>query len=547
MSQTSDAPKTMMQRILDVVEKVGNKVPHPVVIFLALIAIVMVLSHVFYLLGTSATAEVITTEEKTTPVTSLEGYPYPEDLSKPHVPEKKTIAVRSLLTGDGIRFMYVSLIPSFMSFTGLGLIIVAMVGVGVAEQAGLVNGLIRKLVIVSPRWALCYILVFAGILSSIAADAGYLVLIPLAGSAFLSIKRHPLAGLAAGFAAVAGAFTVNMLIKPLDAILVEFTNDAIHLVDPNVSIGLTSNLWFSFVSVPFLTILVTLITERVIEPRLGTYKPEKPAEDGEKNSGSAAGEQPAPQSAGLTANESRGLMFAGVALLGVLVVLGLLTLPSGAPLRDPETQALIGNSPFMNGLIAVIMVLFLVTGAAYGIGAGTMKNMTDVIKAIEKSMSGLGSLIFLFFILSQFVAYFNYSNLGTIMAMRMADLLMSAGIPPFGLLIGFIVVVLIIDLFITGAIAKWAIFAPIFVPVLVKLHVAPEAVLAGYRVADSPMNAITPLNAYFAFVVTVAQKYDKNAGVGTIVSLMLPYVVWMTVLWTLLFAVWFLLGLPWGM
>jgi aminobenzoyl-glutamate transport protein len=176
-----------------------------------------------------------------------------------------------------------------------------------------------------------------------------------------------------------------------------------------------------------------------------------------------------------------------------------------------------------------------------------MKGMQDVIKAIEKSLMSLGGLIFLFFILSQFVAYFNYSNLGVIMAMKLADVLKSSNIGPLWLLIGFIVVVLFIDLFITGAIAKWAIFAPIFVPVLLKLGVAPEAVLAAYRVGDSPINAITPLNAYFALVVTFAQKYDKNAGVGTVVALMLPYVIWMIVLWTLLFVAWYLSGLPWGL
>jgi aminobenzoyl-glutamate transport protein len=541
MSQPSEAPKSMMQKILDVVEKVGNKVPHPAVLFLVLIAIVIVFSHVLYLAGSSVTTEVIVPEAKPTPEKSLDAYPYAEELSKPHKPVKKTTAVQSLLTVDGIRFMYVSLIPSFMSFTGLGLIIVAMIGVGVAEEAGLVGALIRKLVILSPPRALAYILAFVGIVSSIAADAGYLVLIPLAGAAFLSVRRHPLAGLALGFAAVAAAFTVNMLIKPLDAILVEFTNDAIHLVDPNKSIGLASNLWFSFVSVPFLTILIAFITERTIEPRLGAYKPEKTAEDGEK---------PAEESAGLSADESRGLRWAGLGLLGVLVLFGLLTLVPGAPLQDPNNPGiagLVGNSPFMNGLIALIMVLFLVTGAAYGLGAKKMKNFTDVIKAIEKAMSGLGSLIFLFFILSQFVAYFNYSNLGIILATKMADVLKGANIGPFWLLIGFIVVVLIIDFIITGAIAKWAIFAPIFVPVLVQQNVDPSAVLAAYRVGDSPVNAITPLNAYFALVVTFAQKYDQSAGVGTIVSLMLPYVVWMSVLWTLLFVVWYWLGLPWGL
>jgi aminobenzoyl-glutamate transport protein len=542
MSQPSEAPKTMMQKVLDVVERVGNKVPHPAVIFLVLIALVVVLSHVLHLLDVSVTTEVITPEANAPAWKSPDSYPYAKELTLPHTPVKRVTAVQSLLTTDGIRFMYASLIPSFMSFTGLGLIIVAMIGVGVAEQAGLVNALIRKLVIVSPRAALAYILAFVGILSSIAADAGYLVLIPLAGVAFLSVGRHPLAGLALGFASVAAAFTVNMLIKPLDAVLVEFTNDAIHMVDPDKSIGLASNLWFSFVSVPFLTVLIAFITERTIEPRLGPYKPDKTAEEGDK---------PAEEGAGLSADESRGLRYALFALVGVLVLFGLLTLPPGAPLRNPgpgpDAGALIGNSPFMNGLIALIMVLFLATGAAYGIGSRKMKDFTDVIKAIEKSLSSLGSLIFLFFILSQFVAYFNYTNLGNIMALKLAEVLNGAGIGPFWLLIGFIVVVLFIDLFITGAIAKWAIFAPVFVPVLLKLGVAPEAVLAAYRIGDSPVNAITPLNAYFALVVTFAQKYDKNAGVGTVVSLMLPYVIWMILLWTLLFAVWYLLGLPWGL
>lgn len=538
MAKSIDAPKTVMQKFLDVVEKVGNTVPHPAVIFLILILLIVVLSHVLHLSGTSVTTQVIEpgTEKlgedaMTVLNNSTYAYPYSQELFKTHHVEEETIAVKSLLTTEGIRFMYSSLIPSFMSFTAVGLIIVAMLGVGVAEEAGLVNALIRKLVTVSPRWALCYILVFVGILSSIAADAGYLVLIPLAGTAFLSVGRHPLAGLATGFAAVAGAFTVNMLIKPLDAILTEFTNDAIHLVDPGTSIGLTANLWFSIASVLFLTVLVTFVTQRMIEPRLGAFH----------------GEQPAEKEGGLSADESRGLMYAFFGLVAVLGLFAWLTIPADAPLRNPETKALIGNSPFMNGLIAVIMILFLVTGAAYGLGAKTMKGLTDIIKAMEKALSSLGSLILLLFVISQFVAYFNYSNIGTIMAMKMAEGLKSANIGPLWLLIGFIVVVGIIDLLITGAIAKWAIFAPIFVPLLFKLGVDPEAVLAAYRVADSPINSITPLNAYFALVVTFAQKYDKNAGVGTVVALMLPYVVWMFLLWTLLFAAWQLLGLPWGL
>lgn len=558
--RTSDAPKTVMQGILDGVEKVGNMVPHPVLIFLALIAIVVVLSHILVLTGASVTTEVIVPHAPTAaavdPANGLATAPAAYDPAaydpaaydtgtaviyeamneKNYHVETRTITAKSLLTADGIRFIYVSLIPSFMGFTAVGLMIVAMVGAGVAEESGLVKALIRMLVTVSPGWALTYILAFVGILSSIAADAGYLVLIPLAGTAFLSVGRHPHAGLALGFAAVAGAFTVNMLIKPLDAVLVEFTNDAIHLVDPEKSIGLASNLWFSIASVVVLTPLLAFITERMIEPRLGKYHPEGKAEN---DAGQEGG--------GLSAAEKRGLWWASGALVVTLVAFGLLALPEGAPLRHPETGALIGNSPFMNGLIALIMMLFLTTGAAFGLGAGTMKSATEIIKAMEKAMSGLGSLILLFLVLSQFVAYFNYTNMGSLLAMTMTDLLKSANFPPLLLLIAFIVVVALIDLLITGAIAKWALFAPVFVPLLLNLAVAPEAVLAAYRVADSPVNAITPLNAYFALVVGFAQKYDSTAGVGTVVSLMLPYVIILFVVWTALFAGWQSLGLPWGL
>jgi len=534
-----------MQRLLDVVEKTGNMVPHPVLIFVILIVLVILLSHGMYLAGVTVTFEAIVPEASSDETAYGE---YVRDIydtgttveyttldEKSYRIEQQRVAARSLLTSEGIRFIYVSLIPNFMSFTAVGLMIAAMVGAGVAEESGLVKALIRTMVILSPRWAIIYILSFVGIISSIAADAGYLVLIPLAGIAFLSVGRHPIAGLALGFAGVAGAFTVNMLIKPLDAVLVEFTNDAIALVDPSQSIGLASNIWFSAASVIVLTVLLAIITERLIEPRLGVYDKD------------LAGDDPADAEQGsLSATESRGLWFAAAALAVTVIVFGLLTLPPGAPLRDPDTGVLIGNSPFMNGMIAVIMVTFLTTGAAYGYGAGTMTSVTAIIKAMEKAMAGLGGLILLFMVLSQFVAYFNYTNIGTILALRLAEVLTAASFPALLLLLGFIVVVAIIDLLITGAIAKWALFAPIFVPLLMTLAVAPEAVLAAYRIADSPVNMITPLNAYFALVVGFAQKYDKNAGVGTVVSLMLPYVLIMFVLWTTLFAVWYLMGIPWG-
>lgn len=514
---TNTAPsKTMMQRVLDTVEHVGNSVPHPVVIFLILIAIVLVLSHLLYMLGASVTYQAINPDT--------------------HKLETATTAANSLLTADGIRHIYTRLVPNLMGFTAVGLLIVAMMGVGVAEEAGLVNALIRKLVAVSPSWALVYIVAFVGILSSIAADAGYVVLIPLAGAAFLSVGRHPLAGLAVGFAAVAGAFTVNMIIKPLDAVLTEITNDAIHMVNPTTSLDLTANVSFSIVSVLVLTVVIAFINNRIIEPRLGAYQAEK-----------TANTQPGGNGGQLSADESRGLRYSGFALLGVVTLFLLLTVPSVAPLRNPTTGVLIGNSPFMNGLIGVIMVLFLATGIAYGIGAKTVNSSAAIIAAMTKAVASLSGTILLFVVISQFVDYFNYSNIPTLVALTMADVLKGANIGTLWLLIGFIVVVMILDFVFTPAIAKWAIFAPVFVPVFVQLNVDPAAVLAAYRVGDSPINAITPLNAYFAMVVGFAQIYDKKAGVGTVVALMLPYTLWMAIIWTVLFVVWYLLGLPWGL
>jgi aminobenzoyl-glutamate transport protein len=500
-AQNTASTKTVMQGILDTVERVGNSVPHPVVIFLILIALVLVLSHILYMLGATVTYQVIDPDT--------------------HKIETATTVANSLLTADGIRHIYTRLVPNLMGFTAVGLLVVAMMGVGVAEEAGLVNALIRKLVAASPSWALVYIIAFVGILSSIAADAGYVVLIPLAGAAFQSVGRNPLAGLAVGFAAVAGAFNVNMIIKPLDAVLTELTNDAIHMVNPTISLDLTANLSFSIASVLLLTVVIALVNNRVIEPRLGEYH----AED-------ATVAQPGQDKKQLSGDESRGLRYAGLALLGVVILFVLLTVPSGAPLRNPAT--------------GVIMVLFLATGIAYGIGAKTMNSSAAVIAAMTKAVASLGGTILLFVVISQFVDYFNYSNIPTLMALTMADALKSAHIGALWLLVGFIVVVTILNFIFTPAIAKWAIFAPVFVPLFVQLAVDPAAVLAAYRVGDSPTNSITPLNAYFALVVGFAQNYDKKAGVGTVVALMLPYALWMAIIWTLLFVAWYLLGLPWG-
>ncbi|HEY2474705.1 MAG TPA: AbgT family transporter [Candidatus Cybelea sp.] len=508
---TSIQPRrSLLQKLLDAIEFIGNKVPHPAVIFLILCALVIVLSHIFYLLGANVTYEIIDPQT--------------------HQINTQTTTANSLLTAEGIRFLFTSTVRNFMNFTAVGVIFVAMVGVGLAEEAGLIGALIRKIVQVAPRSAITFIIVLAGVLSSIASDAGYLVLIPLGAVAFYSIGRHPLAGMAAAFAGVGAVFGVNLLITPVDGIITEITNDAIHMVNPAMSINLTANLYFSMASTLLMALVCTFVTDRIVSPRLGKYTgtPEL---------------MPTDESA---EGEPRGLRYAGFALLGFLIAIGLLTLPPGAPLRNPETGALIGISPFMDSLIVLIMLVFLCTGAAYGVGAGTITSVKDGIAAITKTFSGLGGLLFLFLVISQFVAYFNYSNLSTIAGVNMAVLLEQARVGPVWLLAGFISIVAVLNLIIPGIIPKWAIFAPIFVPIFMHLGVHPAEVLAAYRVGDSPGNVITPLMAYFGLIVVFAQRWEKDSGVGTVVALMLPYTVILYVTWTIVFLAWYLLGIPVG-
>jgi aminobenzoyl-glutamate transport protein len=375
-------------------------------------------------------------------------------------------------------------------------------------------------VAVSPPATLAFVIVFIGVISSIASDAGYLVLIPLGAAAFMSIGRHPLAGIAAGFAGVSAGFGVNFLITPVDAVLTEITNDAIHLVDPNRSIHLTSNLYFGIGSTILLSLLGAFVTARIIERRLGRYDPAAAGEAEE----AAEEVEVSPEA------EAKGLRFALWGLLGVVAAITLLTAIPGAPLRNPETGSVIGDSPFMDSLVFMIALVFFVAGYAFGRGAGTIRTSTDVINAIVKQWGTLVGLLFLFLLISQFLAYFNYSNMPALAAVGIGHLLEHVRVGAVWLLILFILIATIVNLVLSGAIPKWAILAPIFIPVFLHLNVAPAAVLAAYRVGDSPTNVITPTMAYLPLVVIFCQRYQKDAGLGTVISLMLPY--------TLVFAVW---------
>ena len=544
-SADATATPTRMQRSLAVIERVGNKVPHPGLIFLALCGIVIVLSHVLYLAGVAVTYEVavppaVEVEQEYLGGTDnpYEAVPAPDGPIPDYEVETATTAVESLLTADGIRFLFTSSVQNFNNFGVVAVILVAMVGVGVAEESGLIAALIRSMVRVAPPRAMTFIIVFIGMLSSVATDAGYLVLIPLGAAAFLTLGRHPLAGIAAAFAGVSAGFGVNILIAPVDGILTEITNESITLVEPDSAIDVTANLFFAIASTFFVTAVITIVPEKIVEPSLGTYHPQDQGEGGAADVPVLTEQE--------KADEKTGLRYAMIGFAATALVVGLLTALPGAPLRNPETGEIFGDSPFMSSLILIISLLFLAAGLGFGRGSGKLKGSVAAIDAISKTFSGLGGLIFLLLIVAQFIAYFNYSNMPTVAAVSLAEVLESASIATVWLLLGFILLVTVLNIIMPGVIPKWAILAPIFIPLFIQLGVAPQTVLAAYRVGDGPTNVITPLMVYLPFIVLLMQRYRKDAGVGTVVSLMLPFTAVLAVLWTAFFILWFVLGIPLG-
>jgi aminobenzoyl-glutamate transport protein len=561
--------RSFQDRLLDGIEKAGNKVPHPVIMFLYLIAGVAVLSALLAILDVSVTEDVavpVPTSELRDLRDALGGSVVAYDViaGEPfeipeYIVQEQTFEVQSLLSIDGIRFMLSSFVNNFAGFAVVAVTFVAMMGVGVAEASGMMAALIRKLVQVAPRNLIAFFLIFVGVLSSVASDAGYLILIPLAATAFLTIGRHPLAGMAAAYAGVGAIFAVNILITPVDSMLTEITNEAIgSLGEP---LDITANLYFSIVSSILMAIVAVVVTQRIVEPRLGAYDPGEGdplyvgiAPDGDMVDGATSGQHDPVHHAGADvderaaedAAETRGLRFSMWALIGMLAAIVLLTAPSGAPLRDPQTDAIIGNTPFMASLIFLITLIFLACGIAYGVGAKTFSSSNDVIAGVTKTFAGLAGLVFMLLMIAQFIAYLNYTNMPRVAAVELAGLLESAGFGALPLLVGMILIILLLDIVIPGVVPKWAIFAPVFIPIFVRLDVAPQTVLAAYRVGDSPMNVMTPLMVYLPFIVVVAQRYQRKAGIGTIVALMLPYVLFIAVAWIMLFVGWWLFGLPLG-
>ena len=494
------AQRSLFIRALDRVEAVGNALPHPATIFAILAALVVLISWLGSALHLTAT----------------------------HPGTGDAITVRNLLAPDGIRWMFESLQLNFVRFPPLGLVLVAMIGIGVSEGSGLLSAMIRFLVLRAPRSLITGALVLAGVVSHIASEAGYVVLIPLGAAIFLALGRHPMAGLAAAFAGVSGGFGANFMITAIDPVLAGLSESAAQILDPDIRISPAANLYFMVASAVMVVVVGTWVTQRIVEPRLGPYRGKEVAEKLEE----------------LKPEEKRGLLWAAISVLVLLAALAAVTVPEDGLLRHPGESLL--RSAFFNGLITAVMLVFLVPGLAYGIAVGTTRNDKQVIKQMVGSMSQMATYIVLVFFAAQFVAFFAYSNLGLILAIHGAEALRSVGLTGVLLMVGFVLLSALINMFMGSASAKWAIMAPVFVPMFMLLGYHPALTQAVFRIGDSITNVITPMMSYFALIVAFAEKYDAKYGIGTIISTMLPYSIVFGLAWTALLVAWMMLGLPVG-
>ncbi|GAA0362966.1 AbgT family transporter [Bowmanella denitrificans] len=503
-------------RFLSTVEWFGNLLPHPITLFACFSLFIILLSGLLGYLDVSVAD--------------------PRPLGAAGREPDGMIEVISLLSADGLQRIVTGLVTNFTGFAPLGTVLVALLGVAVAEHSGLLSAAMRGLVLKAPARLVTFTMVFAGILSNTASELGYVVLIPMAAMIFHSLGRHPLAGLAAAFAGVSGGYSANLFLGTIDPLLAGLTTEAASMIDPDYVVGPEANYFFMFVSVFMIAILGAVITEKIVEPRLGKF-----------NQANAETNLETPKLQALTAQEKRGLRNAGLALLAVSLVIGMTLVPQlGGILLNPETGGIL-KSPFLHGIVVFIFVGFAIPGFVYGRTVDSMKNDKDVINAMSKGMSTLGMYIVLVFFASQFVAFFNWTNLGTVLAVKGAALLTAMGLDGPEVFVFFILMCAIVNLSLGSSSAQWAVTAPIFVPMLMLVGFAPEVIQAAYRIGDSVTNLITPMMSYFGLILAVASRYQRNLGIGTLVATMLPYSMIFFVGWTVLFYLWvFLLGMPVG-
>lgn len=530
-------------RFLDGVEWLGNLLPHPVTLFLYLAIGIMVLS------GVLGPWSLFGFENDGLAVQD------PRPAGSKGVAEDGMIRAVSLMDGDGIRWIFTNIVDNFTGFAPLGVVLVAMLGVGVAEKSGLLSAAVRGMVLGAPKHMVTVAIVFAGIVSNTASEVGYVVLIPLAGAIFYALGRHPLAGMAAAFAGVSGGYSANLLIGTIDPLLSGITEEAAQLIDADYTVNATANWFFMIASTFLITAIGSLVSIFIVEPKLGEYNPERADPTIlDKN-----------MMNDLSGQEKKGLVWALVALLGVLTVMAFTLspregfalpftslvfggefIPGWGVFRDPDTQDVM-RSPFFSGFVVWILIFFVTTGYVYGRTVGTMKGDRDVIDAMAAALASLGLYIVLVFFAAQFVEFFKYTNLGAITAVSGANFLKDTGMTGPLVFFLFILMCAIINLSLGSASAQWAVTAPIFVPMLMLIGYSPEVIQAAYRIGDSTTNIITPMMSYFGLILAWATRYDKNLGVGTLIAMMLPYTIFFIVAWSSFFVLWtFVLGIPVG-
>jgi len=513
-AQAATPKRSLGFRALDAIERVGNMLPHPVTLFAILAGIVLVASWISSLLGVSAI--------------------HPRDGS--------TIDAINLLNRDGVRRIFTEAVRNFTGFAPLGTVLVAMLGVGIAEASGLMTVVMRGFALSMPRSLLTAAIVFAGVNGSMAGDAAIILLPPLAAMLFIAVGRHPLVGIAAAFAGVSGGFSANLLPTILDVLLVGLSQaalDASKLL-PGYSVNVVGNYWFMLISTPILTVLATWVTHRFVEPRFGRWSP----------GGNGGAETPdaghEAMLAPLSPVERRGLVAAGWGLLAVIVAVVALSAPAGAPLRVEGATPIERLRPLFDSLVVWVLILFFVPGLVYGIVTGKFRNDHDVAKVSGDTMATMGVYIVLAFVAGQFVAWFGWSNLGAIMAIGGANGLKALGLTGAPLIAGLVLFAAFLNLFTSSASAKWAVMSTVFVPMFVLLGFTPEGTQAIYRVGDSCTNMITPLMPYMPFLITYAQRYEAKSGTGTIIALMMPYTIAFTIVWTVMLIAFWAFGLPIG-
>jgi len=501
--------RRLTDRFLDIVERVGNALPDPTTLF-ALSALAVI---------------------------ALSGIAAQFDLSVAHPTTGEMIQPVSLLSVEGLHRILTGLVTNFTSFAPLGTVLVALIGIGVAEASGLIGAAMRLLVLKSPRSLLTPVVVFCGVLSNAASEVGYVLLVPLAALIFKAAGRQPVLGLAAAFAGVSGGYSANFVLGTIDPLLAGLSQEAAQIIDPTYTVSPAANYYFMFLSTFLITALGWWVTEKLVAPRLEA----KGGHDFDSESGEDADEAIKP----LAPEEKRGLKFALVTffLFTGLVLWGLL--PTDGFLRDPTTGDVL-HSPFLKGIVAIIFFCGVGLGLAYGIGAGTIRSDRDVIKGMSQQMSTLGGYMVLVFFAAQFVAFFNWTNLGLIFAVEGAQVLKAAGLHQVPLLLSFILLSAVINLFMGSASAKWALMAPVFIPMFMLLGYPPELIQIAYRVGDSVTNVISPMMSYFALIIAFVQRYVSKAGIGTLVSLMLPYSITFLIGWSIMFVAWLMLGWPVG-